>query len=210
MVVYTVRTVWVVRRYCECLPLFCSFRHVPTRFVHSGCVVFGRVAGDTAAAYLLQRTQSSADKATSRLASVAGHIQTTVSIDPSANKVKLEFSWGEGDKSLPSVPSSASTGPAAPAGTPSASGAGSAGGHNPEDTKAAPPPAKSEEKGQAKSDGLKEYTAEEVAKHNTKEDCWVIVSRALSRLRLFIESTLAYDKWYGLILFHRLKAKSSM
>ena len=40
-----------------------------------GCVVFGRVSGDSAAAYLLQQTSALADKATSRLGAVAGHLE---------------------------------------------------------------------------------------------------------------------------------------
>jgi len=41
-----------------------------------GCVVFGRVSGDSAAAYLLQQTSAISDKAASRLGAVAGHLET--------------------------------------------------------------------------------------------------------------------------------------
>ena len=40
-----------------------------------GCVVFGRVSGDSAAAYLLQQTSALVDKATGRLSTVAGHLE---------------------------------------------------------------------------------------------------------------------------------------
>jgi len=40
-----------------------------------GCVVFGRVSGDSAAAYLLQQTSALADKATGRLGAIAGHLE---------------------------------------------------------------------------------------------------------------------------------------
>jgi flavocytochrome c len=81
-----------------------------------GCVVFGRVSGDSAAAYLLQATSAAVHKAGGRLAAVAGHIAST--------------------------------------------------------------PAVSEEKrpGDQKQSSSKEFTPEEVAKHNKKDDIWVIVN----------------------------------
>jgi succinate dehydrogenase/fumarate reductase flavoprotein subunit len=44
-----------------------------------GCVVFGRVSGDTAAAYLLQQTSAISDVAAGRLGAVVGHLGSKVS-----------------------------------------------------------------------------------------------------------------------------------
>ncbi|KIY43297.1 Flavocytochrome c [Fistulina hepatica ATCC 64428] len=84
-----------------------------------GCVVFGRVSGDSAAAYLLQITGAAVAKAGGRLNAVAGHVA--------------------GDAAPPaSAPAVDAPGP---------------------DT-----------------GGKKEYTMEEVAKHNKKDDVWVVVN----------------------------------
>lgn len=81
-----------------------------------GCVVFGRVSGDTAAAYLLQMTTAAVQKAGGRLGALAGHVSGTPAPSPSTSS-----------------------------GTPA---------------------------GKTTSG---EFTLQEVAKHNKKDDIWVVV-----------------------------------
>lgn len=87
-----------------------------------GCVVFGRVSGDSAAAYLLQTASAAIAKAGGRLGAIAGQL-------------------GSGSSSAPSAPAAAPA-PAAPSGG-------------------------------AKAQGT--YTMADVAKHNKKDDIWVVV-----------------------------------
>jgi succinate dehydrogenase/fumarate reductase flavoprotein subunit/predicted heme/steroid binding protein len=86
-----------------------------------GCVVFGRVSGDSAASYLLQRLSPLAEKAAGRLGAVAGHLGAESSSKSAAS----------------STPSKAESSPA--------------------------------------KSGAQTFTAADVAKHNKKDDCWVIV-----------------------------------
>jgi len=105
-----------------------------------GCVVYGRVAGDTASNYLFQQALKGSAGA-SRLGQIALHI------DPS-QPGKISVQWGGESSSQPQQ---------AIASTP----------------KAAAAPAKEEPKAFSIPD--KEFTMEEVAKHNKKEDLWVVV-----------------------------------
>ncbi|EKM54168.1 uncharacterized protein PHACADRAFT_257822 [Phanerochaete carnosa HHB-10118-sp] len=94
-----------------------------------GCVVFGRVSGDSAAAYLLQRAGPLAASAAGRLGSVAGHL------------------GGGGSSTKPAA-----------------------------QTSSAP----------AKNAGTKSFSKEEVAKHNKKSDCWVIVDNQVLDVTNFL------------------------
>ncbi|KAF4592162.1 flavocytochrome c [Ophiocordyceps camponoti-floridani] len=118
-----------------------------------GCVVYGRVAGDTASNYLFQQALSgSGGSAAQRLGQISLHL------DPSAPG-RLTVEWSNSS----SCPSSTAQLPVA--GSSSTVGAPAAGGakaSKPNDPKAFVVPEK-------------EFTMDEVAKHNKKEDLWVVV-----------------------------------
>jgi flavocytochrome c len=121
-----------------------------------GCVVYGRVAGDTASNYLFQRAlKGSAAGTAQRLGQISLHI------DPSQpGKVSVE--WGSGSSGTGSTQAQQSQSSAAP--VMSSSG----------DSKDAGKVSKPNKPSEFKIPE-KEYTMEEVAKHNKKEDLWVVV-----------------------------------
>ncbi|PWN50365.1 putative OSM1-fumarate reductase [Violaceomyces palustris] len=122
-----------------------------------GCVVFGRVAGDTAASYLL-RNVSAGKIAANRAGQIAGHLETRIRADPATKTLTLEYSFG-GDSGSSSATQAVSAA-AAPAPVQASSGGGL-------QTEVAAAP---------QASGEKEYTLDEVAKHNTDEDVWVVVN----------------------------------
>ncbi|GJF00104.1 fumarate reductase [Phanerochaete sordida] len=97
-----------------------------------GCVVFGRVSGDSAASYLLQRLGPVAASAGGRLGAIAGHV------------------GGE------AKPAAATSSAPAQSSAPAAKG------------------------------GAKSFSKEDVAKHNKKDDCWVIVGEQVLDVTHFL------------------------
>jgi cytochrome b involved in lipid metabolism len=134
-----------------------------------GCVVYGRVAGDSASEYLFQQVLTGApSSAAARLNQISLHI------DPN-NPGRLTIEWaGQGpssERSGANIPSQAATH------TVPKDGAGGS------DPGAVEKPAAKKEF----SIPEKEYTMEEVAKHNRKEDVWVVVKGLVMDLSGFLE-----------------------
>ncbi|BCS03683.1 putative fumarate reductase Osm1 [Aspergillus luchuensis] len=122
-----------------------------------GCVVYGRVAGDSASQYLFQKLLSGgASTAAQRLGQISLHI------DPSTPG-KISVEWGGSGAAGGQV--------AAGAGTPAAAAQGA---------KSAATPAGAAETAKPKEPAKfsipeKEYSMEEIAKHNKKDDLWIVV-----------------------------------
>jgi cytochrome b involved in lipid metabolism len=137
-----------------------------------GCVVFGRVAGDSASSYLLRNLATG--KATARLGQIANHLETRVRADPNSKTITLEFGFGDGASSASSVQQQNSAQPAAvaqgqPAQTDKAvqqSGSAAAAQQTIEE---------------------KEYTMDEVAKHTTEDDVWVVVEGQVLNVSGFLD-----------------------
>jgi flavocytochrome c len=136
-----------------------------------GCVVYGRVAGDSASKYLFQKVLNGGS---STAAQRAGQI--SLHIDPSTpGRINVEWSNGSGvsagSSAAPSSQAQTSAGPVIPAGGKSGDpGKVSA----PNDIKKFSVPEK-------------EYSLEEVASHNKKNDLWVAVKGVVMDLTEWVD-----------------------
>lgn len=121
-----------------------------------GCVVYGRVAGDSASNYLFQQAlKGSSGAAAQRVGQISLHLDPSV---PNRLTVEWNGSGAPSGGSGPSVHAQQSTSAAGP--TPQKEdGAKAAKPNNPKEFKVPET----------------EYTMEEIAKHNKKDDLWVVV-----------------------------------
>jgi len=135
-----------------------------------GCVVYGRVAGDSAAKYLFQKVLSSgSSSAAQRLGQISLHI------DPSQpGKVSVEWGTGIGGSGTESKISQQSQQSSAPVLSSKGDSSDPGKVSKPNDLKEFKVPEK-------------EFTLEEVAKHNTKEDLWIAVKGVVLDLTNWVD-----------------------
>ncbi|BFZ63615.1 Osmotic growth protein [Saitoella coloradoensis] len=146
-----------------------------------GCVVYGRVAGDSASKYLMGKLieGKGAEGASGRLGMVGSHlIDSRVRIDPVSKKVSIDFMWGDDNQS-----SSPSTGSGS--GQQSSEPKGESSGFAVTGQDSTPATVKKPAKGMQIPDAT--YTLSDIAKHNTESDIWVTVNGLVLDVTNFLD-----------------------
>jgi flavocytochrome c len=142
-----------------------------------GCVVYGRVAGDTASNYLFQQAlKGQGAGAAQRLGQISLHL------DPAAPG-RLIVDWNNGGNDGGNNGNGGSGAFLQAPGSGSGPASGPSGGS---DAAARAAPAKKVDPKNFKVPE-KEFTLEEVAKHNTKEDLWVVVKGVVMDLSNWLD-----------------------
>lgn len=123
-----------------------------------GCVVYGRVSGDSAASYLMQ--QMTSGSAARRIGGIVGHLGgPQISIQHQGMNLSISFDGGAGS-SVTSTPSTSQVSTVAA---------------NAARTQTIP------------AASLKSVNLEEVGKHNTEKDCWVVVGDKVLNVTDFLK-----------------------
>ncbi|KAH0609008.1 uncharacterized protein H6S33_001236 [Morchella sextelata] len=145
-----------------------------------GCVVYGRVAGDTAAEYLFQKVLSGAGSGSGSSTAAARLNQISLHIDPNTPG-KLTIEWNGGNAAPSSQGQDSGSAASIPGQTATHSVLkDSASGQDPGTV--SKPATKKEF-----SIPEKEFTLEEVAAHNTKDNVWVVVKGVVMDVTNFLE-----------------------
>jgi len=129
------------------------------------CVVFGRVAGASAAKYLLQEFLKTPPPVP-QSSQAQGPIQSHVRFDPQSKKISIDFLWENEGPSVSPQPS-----PPASFTPPKQQGEVK---HSPTPTEPAP-------------DREKIWNMTEVAKHTKPDDCWVVVNGRVLNTTKFLK-----------------------
>lgn len=134
------------------------------------CVVYGKIAGESAARYLLSNLSTGGlgfhkNGDAVELVIKQAPLETVIQVNPSSSQVSLNVHWGKGGQQAQLTPAPAVSAPTpAPASAPASAAAPAA----------AAAPTGAPKPGEKRA--LKEYTMEEVAKHNKPDDIWVVVN----------------------------------
>ncbi len=140
------------------------------------CVVFGRVAGHSATRFQFSKILRGG--AAGGAGAGAAPFKVGVKVNPASKSTTIELSWDGASTST----STSSDAPASASGLTAAESSEGDFVANQGKKAEASAPASAAAKG-----GKKEYTLEEVAKHNTENDCWCVVNGEVLDVTKFLD-----------------------